>query len=402
MSDGIFRRKSGFTVVQNQIARDKNISLKAKGLYLVIQSYITMPDVIWKKSDFEKFSTDGKKSFETSWKELRDAGYVKWHRVYIKETGKFRDEFELLDLPKEGPYGFFYDKKGELSSTKGNVILEKDNVDNFSSEEVDGRQTQETSHHTLFGVDGKGIDGNHVDGNHMDGNHVDGNGDDNYNNYTNNNLDYNNSGILSHHVSSDNEVSESMSKQGQDRMGQDENAEEEIPVVVLDRTVLVDEIEAYNILGLIKESNGIPYNWQRRPERLTQAIQILGDWNEMVEYGFDGRRDSEAEAIYVCMVKNLAEMCLSPGMIRVGENRKVSYAKVIDQINSIYHSEEYKDHALSMFFNRCVRRFKDATVKTKIQKVDEYCKTLLWNALSSYEMDWNGYFNRTYYGDWSE
>ena len=54
MADGIFRGKSGFTVVQNAIVRDRNVSMKAKGLYLIIQSYITMPDKVWKKSDFLK------------------------------------------------------------------------------------------------------------------------------------------------------------------------------------------------------------------------------------------------------------------------------------------------------------------------------------------------------------
>ena len=38
MSDGFFRGKTGFTVVQNGIVRDRDVSMKAKGLYLIIQS----------------------------------------------------------------------------------------------------------------------------------------------------------------------------------------------------------------------------------------------------------------------------------------------------------------------------------------------------------------------------
>ena len=387
MADGIFRRKNGFTVVQNQIARDNNISLKAKGLYLVIQSYITMPDVTWKKSDFEKFSTDGRRSFDTSWTELRDAGYIKWHRVYVKSTGKFRDEFELLDEPKEGPYGYFYNKDGELSSTKGNVIL-KQMID------VNSVQSEETPHHTRFDVDGNDVDENDVHGTDVDGNHIDGNVGDNYKDSNNNNSDYKDFGLLSHQVSSS---EDSVSEQGQDRTGL-ENA---IPIVVLDQTVPVEEEEVYNIHELLKESNGIPYHWKQSPERMTKAIQVLAGWNDVVQYGFDGRRDQEKEAIYACMVKNLIEMCLAPENIRVGDNRVVSYAKVIDQINCIYHTESIKEHALSMFFDRCVERFKEATIRTKIHKIDDYCRPLLWNALSTYSMDWHGYFNRTYYGDWS-
>ena len=53
MAEGFFRSKKGFTVVQNEITKDANISLKAKGLYLVIQAYISMPDRKWTKEDFK-------------------------------------------------------------------------------------------------------------------------------------------------------------------------------------------------------------------------------------------------------------------------------------------------------------------------------------------------------------
>ena len=56
VTDGFFRSKKGFTVVQNEITRDRDISLKAKGLYLVIQANITMPDKRWRKEDFAEES----------------------------------------------------------------------------------------------------------------------------------------------------------------------------------------------------------------------------------------------------------------------------------------------------------------------------------------------------------
>ena len=101
MADGSFRRKSGFTTVQNSVARDKNISMKAKGLYLIIQSYITMPDKEWHKNDFTNMVAEGKSAFDSAWKELKDAGYLK---VYIYSNGKgTRREYELLDEAKDGP-----------------------------------------------------------------------------------------------------------------------------------------------------------------------------------------------------------------------------------------------------------------------------------------------------------
>jgi len=49
MNDGQFRKKKGFTAIQNAVAKNTDISLKAKGLYLLIQTFITMPGVSWKK-----------------------------------------------------------------------------------------------------------------------------------------------------------------------------------------------------------------------------------------------------------------------------------------------------------------------------------------------------------------
>lgn len=42
-NNGTFIPKPGFTVVQNNVARDWNLSSGALGLYTRIQSYITIP-----------------------------------------------------------------------------------------------------------------------------------------------------------------------------------------------------------------------------------------------------------------------------------------------------------------------------------------------------------------------
>ena len=42
---GQFKKKEqNFTIVCNSIIKNPNISLRAKGLYMLIQSYITIPD----------------------------------------------------------------------------------------------------------------------------------------------------------------------------------------------------------------------------------------------------------------------------------------------------------------------------------------------------------------------
>lgn len=91
MAEGFFRSKKGFTVVQNEITRDAKISLKAKGLYLVIQAYISMPDKKWTKEDFRNLTKEGKKAFDSAWKELKDFGYLKVH--FMPDNGKWKTEY---------------------------------------------------------------------------------------------------------------------------------------------------------------------------------------------------------------------------------------------------------------------------------------------------------------------
>ena len=114
MAEGFFRSKKGFTVVQNEITRDNTISLKAKGLYLVIQAYITMPDKKWTKEDFLNLAKEGRKAFDTAWQELKDNGYLKVH--FMLDNGKWRAEYELLDEPDPGPHTLYYNSNGEVSS----------------------------------------------------------------------------------------------------------------------------------------------------------------------------------------------------------------------------------------------------------------------------------------------
>ncbi|HAV90072.1 MAG TPA: hypothetical protein DCW44_02205 [Eubacterium sp.] len=124
-SDGFFRMNKGFTVVQNEVIKDKTLSLKAKGLYAVIQCHISIPNTSWRKSYFENSVTDGYKSFVTAWNELRDKGYLKIHNVYNQEIHRPIKEYELLAEPKGGPHTFNYDKEGNVKSTIGNVIVEE-------------------------------------------------------------------------------------------------------------------------------------------------------------------------------------------------------------------------------------------------------------------------------------
>ena len=101
MAEGFFRSKKGFTVVQNEITRDVNISLKAKGLYLVIQAYISMPDKKWTKEDFRNLTKEGKKAFDSAWKELKEF------------TNAFYPDIEIISINPVGLKGIFIDQYQE-------------------------------------------------------------------------------------------------------------------------------------------------------------------------------------------------------------------------------------------------------------------------------------------------
>lgn len=101
IANGRFRKKENkFTQVSNDILDDKELSWKAKGIYAVIQRYITIPDWELYVNHIISLSKDGAKSFNSGWKELKDKGYLKQYRIPNRENrGAFLYEYELLDVP---------------------------------------------------------------------------------------------------------------------------------------------------------------------------------------------------------------------------------------------------------------------------------------------------------------
>lgn len=100
-SGKISRRKEvPFSQVSNQALRDKALSLRAKGLYALIQSYITIPDFVLYKQTLINMGLEGKDAFESAWKELKNRGYLVQKRGKNSE-GKFIYEYELLDFIEE-------------------------------------------------------------------------------------------------------------------------------------------------------------------------------------------------------------------------------------------------------------------------------------------------------------
>lgn len=95
------QRRDHYTVIDNAILEDKELSLKAKGMLCLM---LSLPDY-W---DFTvggltKKSKDGKTSVMAALNELEDAGYFR--RIQIKENGKYAgieyivSETKMTDFP---------------------------------------------------------------------------------------------------------------------------------------------------------------------------------------------------------------------------------------------------------------------------------------------------------------
>ena len=98
MENGAFRKKKVyFSQVSNSALRDNGLSLKAKGLYALIQSYITIEGFTLYKSMLMKECKESKTAFDSAWKELIDSGYLMRHKVRA-DGGMFCYEYELLDV----------------------------------------------------------------------------------------------------------------------------------------------------------------------------------------------------------------------------------------------------------------------------------------------------------------
>ena len=132
-SGAIRKKRSNFSMVSNYCAMDDNLSFKAKGLYLVIQAYIDIPNFTLYKSYLMRHAKEGEGAFNSAWKELKDAGYLKQYKRR-GDNGSYVYEYELLDSREESNYP---DPKnpGVDNSCMENPSLENYGVKNRRKEE---------------------------------------------------------------------------------------------------------------------------------------------------------------------------------------------------------------------------------------------------------------------------
>ena len=94
-------KRNKFSQVSNEALRDENLSLKAKGLYALIQSYVTIDNFILYKTTLIKQCKEKETSFNSAWNELKKYGYLIQSKSKDSTTGKWVYEYELLDVPGE-------------------------------------------------------------------------------------------------------------------------------------------------------------------------------------------------------------------------------------------------------------------------------------------------------------
>ena len=157
-NNGTFIPKPGFTVVQNSVARDWNLSSGALGLYTRIQSYITMENITLTKGSLMERVPEGEYAFNTAWNELKSKGYLFIH-VYPGEKGRFVYQYELRpdNSGWDGAYLFYHDRNGDVKST--NLTRNQTETAEQPAEKA------AADHHPNYHPGGNYHSGNHCGGN---------------------------------------------------------------------------------------------------------------------------------------------------------------------------------------------------------------------------------------------
>jgi hypothetical protein len=91
-------KKTRFVVVDNKLARNKYLTLKAKGLMLYLLSLPADKQITLK--ELEKHIIEGKDSLRNAVIELIAEGYIN-KRTYRNEKGLFQTEYTVYEYPQE-------------------------------------------------------------------------------------------------------------------------------------------------------------------------------------------------------------------------------------------------------------------------------------------------------------
>lgn len=99
-SGKIRKKRSYYAQVSNVALRDETLSLKAKGLLALIESYLSLDNFTLYKNFLISKSADGETAFRGAWKELKEHGYLIQYKLKDNMTKQFYYEYEICDNPQ--------------------------------------------------------------------------------------------------------------------------------------------------------------------------------------------------------------------------------------------------------------------------------------------------------------
>ena len=98
-SGGFLKKRYNFSQVSNCILDDENIPIETRGLYVIIQRWITYYENGHISKEFiRKKCNVGINKFDRMWDELKKLGYLKQYRI-ASGKNRFIYVYDLLDEP---------------------------------------------------------------------------------------------------------------------------------------------------------------------------------------------------------------------------------------------------------------------------------------------------------------
>lgn len=347
---GSFRRRQGFTMASNVAIRDRGLSLRAKGLYTVIMSYITNPEIILTKDFLKKIGVEGKKAFEATWLELKNAGYLKVYMQPSPVTGAWTSQYDLLDEPvKDGAHSYYLDVNGTITGTNLTTKEKRDQ----KAKAVSGNHREER-------YPPKGI---YAKGTYPKGIYPKGGNKIILNNNTNNNTGNN---TLSNKCAEKSKFSESLKISTED-----------------DSDGRGTPITPKNYNNNPLTTSNINY------KEISIILNFISSWDFIQKNPFKtkkGNIDEEKMSAYKLCLDCITEMIAAKD-VKNYRGVPVSSADVAEAVR--VHSNNFSEGGLMEFMDEASNAIIEAYKSTDIVSIRNYAMAVIWSCFSTYKVKEN-------------
>lgn len=132
----------------------------------------------------------------------------------------------------------------------------------------------------------------------------------------------------------------------------------------------------------------IPYVYKADERKMLVAVRLLTDWYALTSAHFSTEFE---KCVFDMLVDCLAEMASADG-IQTYKGSSISYAKVIDKINTIVK----RDGSLFDFVHETIDDYIQAAKKNEIKDKCQYMKSVIWNSFLTYQVKFESNFARIF------